>query len=80
MIEWYNNRMAKTQSLNSLDLHAPGKKSMAQRGSLPASDHLLLQFKLNPEVVKTFKFAALEHNMKLNQFFIHIFESYQKRG
>jgi hypothetical protein len=78
--------MAKTQSLNADDLtvSAPQNRSATpQRGTspkTPSSELEPLQFKMPPEFVQSFKRAALDNKMKLNEFLREIFNEFMKTG
>lgn len=76
--------MAKTVSLTADDLvpqaTVPHKTSGAMRGRgvAPSSETVPLQFRLPSETVKSFKQAALDRDMKLNEFFIYCFHESMK--
>jgi hypothetical protein len=75
--------MAKTVALTADDLTPPSKPrqastSMRGRGVTPSSETVPLQFRLSPETVKDFKQAALDRDMKLNEFFLYCFHESMK--
>jgi hypothetical protein len=73
--------MAKTLSLDSKDLapvrtqHLSGSR---QRGVVASAEYIPMQFKLPPTFVKSFKQAALDNNMKLNELLIASFQEFMK--
>lgn len=73
--------MAKTLSLDSKDLapvraqHLSGSR---QRGVVASAEYVPMQFKLPPAFVKSFKQAALDNNMKLNELLIASFQEFMK--
>jgi hypothetical protein len=73
--------MAKTQSLDSSDLE-PRKphplSASAQRGTVPSAELVPLQFRMPPAFVKSFKQAALDRDMKLNELLETIFHEFMK--
>jgi hypothetical protein len=73
--------MAKTQALDGNDL-APVKprtqSATRQRGVVPSTELVPLQFKMPPEFVQGFKLAALNHRMKLNEFLKYCFDESMK--
>jgi hypothetical protein len=74
--------MAKPVALTADDL-TPQKKPRASsasrpRGETASADYVPLQFRLPPEFVKTFKQAALDRNMKLNELLIYCFNEFMK--
>ena len=62
--------MAKAVALSAADL-APAKPRtlgpMRQRGVVPSSELVPLQFRMPPEFVRAFKQAALDRDLKLNE-------------
>jgi len=74
--------MAKTQALDTTDLAPPPKirplSATRQRGVLPSADLVPLQFRMPPEFVRAFKQAALDRDMKLNEFLNAIFNDFMK--
>ncbi len=52
---------------------------MRQRGEVPSSELVPLQFRMPPEFVRAFKQAALDADMKLNELLKASFEAYQKQ-
>jgi len=73
--------MAKAVALTSADL-APAKPrsqgAMRQRGAVPSSELIPLQFRMPPEFVRAFKQAALDHNLKLNELLNECFQEFMK--
>ncbi len=73
--------MAKTLSLDSADL-APVKtmplSASRQRGVVPSSDLVPMQFRMPPEFAKAFKQAALDRDMKLNELLQSCFAEFMK--
>ncbi len=75
--------MAKAVALTAADL-TPGKtknlNAGRQRGVVPSSELVPLQFRMPPEFVRSFKQAALDHNLKLNELLIECFHEFMKRN
>lgn len=75
--------MAKTLSLDSKDL-APVKSTplsaSRQRGVVPSADLVPMQFKMPPAFTKSFKQAALDHDLKLNELLKECFDAFMKYG
>lgn len=76
--------MAKTMSLDSADL-APAKKTTPlsatrQRGVVPSAELVPMQFRMPPDFVKSFKQAALDRDMKLNELLQASFAELMKKG
>lgn len=76
--------MAKTMSLDSADL-VPAKKTTPlsatrQRGVVPSAELVPMQFRMPPEFVKSFKQAALDRDMKLNELLQASFAEFMKNG
>jgi hypothetical protein len=73
--------MAKTQALDSADL-APVKSrplsATRQRGVVPSSELVPMQFRMPPDFVKAFKQAALDRDMKLNELLQTVFDAFMK--
>ena len=75
--------MAKAQpiALDSADL-SPAKTRLQtatrQRGVVPSTDLVPLQFRMSPEFVKAFKQAALDRDMKLNELLNYCFHESMK--
>ncbi len=73
--------MAKTVSLDTKDL-TPIKlqplSASRQRGVAASAEYVPMQFKLPPDFVKSFKQAALDHDMKLNELLIASFQEFMK--
>ncbi len=62
--------MAKAISRSSADLKPENLKTQSavrQRGSIPSSELVPLQFRMPPEFVRAFKQEALDRGMKLNE-------------
>ncbi|MBT9100580.1 hypothetical protein KFZ76_23040 [Methylovulum psychrotolerans] len=73
--------MAKAVALTSDELNPslkPPKAAMRQRGEVPSSELIPLQFRMPPEFVKAFKQAALDKDMKLNELLKECFDAHQK--
>ncbi len=51
---------------------------MRQRGVVPSSELIPLQFRMPPEFVKAFKQAALDNDMKLNELLKACFDEFMK--
>lgn len=70
--------MAKTIELTGTDLEVKKKSapisSSSQRGAVPSTDLVPLQFRMPQEFVKAFKQEALNRGMKLNELFEAMFE------
>ncbi len=76
--------MAKVEALGlSEDDLTPAKKrtekAMRQRGVVPSSELIPLQFRMPPEFVKAFKQAALDNDMKLNELLKACFDEFMKK-
>jgi hypothetical protein len=75
--------MAKTVSLSAADLK-PEKPSTSsavrQRGAVPSSELVPLQFKMPPEFVRAFKQAALDRDLKLNELLKACFDDFMKNS
>jgi hypothetical protein len=73
--------MAKAVALTAADL-SPGKPRiqgvMRQRGVVPSSELVPLQFRMPPEFVKAFKQAALDRDLKLNELMNECFQHFMK--
>lgn len=73
--------MAKAVALSAADL-APTKPraagAMRQRGVVPSSELVPLQFRMPPEFVRAFKQAALDRDLKLNELFNVCFQHFKK--
>jgi len=73
--------MAKPTALSADDLNPekPKTKSTSrQRGEVPSSELVPLQFRMSPEFVKSFKQAALDRDMKLNELLKKCFDEFMK--
>ncbi len=73
--------MAKTVALSDADLtpEKPHSRSaVRQRGTIPSSELVPLQFRMTPEFVRSFKQAALDHDMKLNELLNTCFKEFMK--
>ncbi|WP_250501423.1 hypothetical protein [Caballeronia sp. GAWG1-5s-s] len=51
-----------------------------QRGVVPSSELVPLQFRMPPEFVKAFKQAALDRDMKLNELLNSCFHEFMKNS
>ena len=75
--------MAKTLALSSDDL-TPAKlrpqSATRQRGVVPSAELVPLQFRLPPDFVRAFKQAALDRDLKLNEFLKVCFQEFMKNG
>lgn len=75
--------MAKAVALSAADL-APAKPRpqsiMRQRGAVPSSELVPLQFRMPPEFVRAFKQAALDRDMKLNELLNEVFIEFMKKS
>jgi len=75
--------MAKAVALTAADL-SPGKPRaqsvMRQRGVVPSSELIPLQFRMPPEFVKAFKQAALDRDLKLNELLNECFQHFIKKS
>jgi len=73
--------MAKPVAVTAADL-APAKPrqqaATRQRGVVPSAELVPLQFRMPPEFVRAFKQAALDRNMKLNEFLNYCFHEINK--
>ena len=74
--------MAKSVASTGKDLtpvrpHTPS--ASRQRGVLPSAELVSLQFKMPPEFVRSFKQAALDRNMKLNELLNECFNDFIKK-
>jgi hypothetical protein len=76
--------MAKTLELSGDDLVAPTKlrpqSATRQRGVVPSADLVPLQFRMPPDFVRAFKQAALDRDLKLNEFLKICFQEFMKKG
>ena len=75
--------MAKAISLTSADLKPEKPKTQSavrQRGSVPSSELVPLQFRMPPEFVRAFKQEALDRNMKLNELLNFCFDDFIKNS
>jgi len=74
--------MAKAVALSAADL-IPGKPRtqsvMRQRGVVPSAELVPLQFRMPPEFVRSFKQAALDRDMKLNELLNVVFQEFMKK-
>jgi hypothetical protein len=53
-------------------------KSRRQHGAVPSSELVPLQFRMTPDFVKSYKQAALDRNMKLNELLEHVFDNFMQ--
>ena len=75
--------MAKAISLTSADLNPEKPKTQSavcQRGSVPSSELVPLQFRMPPEFVRAFKQEALDRGMKLNELLNFCFDDFMKNS
>ena len=75
--------MAKAISLTSADLQPDKPKTQSavrQRGSVPSSELVPLQFRMPPEFVRAFKQEALNRDMKLNELLNFCFDDFMKNN
>jgi len=73
--------MAKAVALSAADLNPTKPKVQAvmrQRGVVPSSDLVPLQFRMPPEFVRAFKQAALDRDLKLNELLNECFQYFMK--
>ena len=73
--------MAKTVSLSAADLTPDkprGQSATRQRGAVPSSELVPLQFRMPPEFVRAFKQAALDQDLKLNELLKECFDEFMK--
>lgn len=75
--------MAKAVALSAADL-APAKPRaqsvIRQRGVVPSTELVPLQFRMPPEFVRAFKQAALDRDMKLNELLNEVFNVFMKKS
>jgi len=75
--------MAKAVALTAADLNPvkPRPQSaIRQRGVVPSSELVPLQFRMPPEFVRAFKQAALDRDLKLNELLNEIFHEFLKNS
>lgn len=75
--------MAKSVALSAADLTPDKPRSQSavrQRGSVPSSELVPLQFRMPPEFVRAFKQAALDRDMKLNELLNECFTEFMKNS
>lgn len=73
--------MAKTLALDSADLTPAKSKPLSasrQRGVVPSTELIPMQFRMPPDFVKAFKQAALDRDMKLNELLNTCFDAFMK--
>ena len=74
--------MAKAVALSAADL-APAKPRaqslMRQRGVVPSTELVPLQFRMQPQFVRAFKQAALDRDLKLNELLNECFQEFIKK-
>lgn len=74
--------MAKTQALDSTDLTLTTTRrplsATRQRGVVPSAELVPMQFRMPPSFVKSFKQAALDRDMKLNELLNACFTVFMK--
>lgn len=74
--------MAKAVALTAADLNPVKPRAqnvMRQRGAVPSSELVPLQFRMPPEFVRAFKQAALDRDMKLNELLNEVFNEFMKK-
>lgn len=75
--------MAKAVALTAADL-TPSKSrhhsATRQRGVVPSTELVPLQFRMPPDFVKAFKQAALDHDLKLNELLNKCFHEFMKNN
>jgi len=73
--------MAKTNPLSGDDL-TPAKlrpqSAARQRGVVPSAELVPLQFRMPPDFVRAFKQAALDRDLKLNEFLKVCFQEFMR--
>ena len=75
--------MAKTVPLSAADLTPEKPRTQSagrQRGSVPSSELVPLQFRMTPEFVRAFKQAALDRDIKLNELLKECFDEFMKNN
>ncbi|HEY5141475.1 MAG TPA: hypothetical protein VIJ25_19495 [Methylococcales bacterium] len=75
--------MTKTVALSPADLTHEKPRSQSavrQRGSVPSSKLVPLQFRMPPEFMRAFKQAALDRDMKLNELLNACFNEFMKNS
>jgi len=75
--------MAKVVAVSTDDLNPAKKRSQSatrQRGIVPSSELVPLQFRMSPEFVRAFKQAALDRDMKLNELLKECFDEFMKNS
>jgi hypothetical protein len=74
--------MAKTIALSGDDL-TPARlrpqSATRQRGVVPSAELVPLQFRMPPDFVRAFKQAALDRDLKLNEFLKTCFQEFMKK-
>jgi hypothetical protein len=73
--------MAKAVALSAADLNPTKPRVQAvmrQRGVVPSTDLVPLQFRMPPEFVRAFKQAALDRDLKLNELLNECFHHFMK--
>jgi hypothetical protein len=66
------------KSADSLATTPNLSKSRRQRGAVPSSELVPLQFRMTPDFVKSYKQAALDRDMKLNELLEHVFDEFMQ--
>ena len=75
--------MAKAVALSAADLNPTKPRVQAvmrQRGVVPSTDLVPLQFRMPPEFVRAFKQAALDRDLKLNELLNEVFIEFMKKS
>jgi hypothetical protein len=73
--------MAKVRTLagNDLRVRVKTQSSGRQRGAMPSSELVPLQFRMPPEFVRAFKQEALNRGLKLNGLLELCFRDFKKK-
>jgi hypothetical protein len=74
--------MAKAVALSAADLSPTKPHSQSagrQRGEMPSTELVPLQFRMPPEFVRAFKQAALDRDLKLNELLDKCFSEFIKK-
>ena len=74
--------MAKAVAISGADLNPTKPRVQAvmrQRGVVPSTDLVPLQFRMPPEFVRAFKQAALDRDLKLNELLNECFQEFMKK-
>ncbi len=74
--------MAKAVALTAADLSPtkpPSQSAGRQRGVVPSTELVPIQFRMPPEFVRAFKQAALDRDLKLNEMLDLCFTEFMKK-